>query len=83
MSIWKTGAEMDHLRHHRNLANPARLLSFSKHCLNMAAHQAPGWVWGRQLRKKAEKPSLPQQQGDQSKEQDWREPTRNMAIAVM
>lgn len=27
---------MDHLRHHRNLVNPACLLSFKKYCLRMA-----------------------------------------------
>lgn len=40
MSIWKTGAEMDHLRHHRNLVNPASLLSFNKYRLSRAGYQA-------------------------------------------
>lgn len=62
---------MDHLRHRRNLADPARLRSFSKHGWSMAAYQAPGWVWGRQQREKAEKPSLPElliERGAHSKE---------------
>jgi hypothetical protein len=41
---------MDHLRHHRNLVNPACLLSFNKYCLCTAVYQARGWVGDRQQR---------------------------------
>lgn len=41
---------MVHLRHRRNLVNPACRLSFGEYCPGKAAYQALGWGWGGQQR---------------------------------
>lgn len=42
---------MDHLRHHRNLVNPACLLSFKEYCLSNVVYQAPGKAAGNRPEK--------------------------------